>query len=253
MKLFFFRYSSVAFCIVALISCSTASKLKKVESTSIELNAQAADDREFEELIAPFKNKMDSIMNDVLVVSEQPLTKGLPEGNLGDFVTDALLKKTNDFYKPADKAPVNIYLLNNGGLRTALPKGNITRGNAFELMPFENAIVVLTLSGEKTKQMFEFIVESNGLPFAGARVKAKEKKIVELKISGKEINTNATYKVATSDYIAGEVSKYFFFKDAIKTEVLKYTLRDAIIDYMVEENKKGHALKATIDGRIKYE
>ncbi len=46
--------------------------------------------------------------------------------------------KTNTNYKPADNIPVDICLLNTGGLRAELPKGNITRGHAFELMPFVN-------------------------------------------------------------------------------------------------------------------
>ena len=249
-----FRYLIFAFIFSITFACSPSPKLTKVETSMFELNAQTSQtDADFENTIKPYKSKMDLTMNDVLVVSEHPLTKGLPEGILGDFATDAILKKTNDHYKPSDKAPANICFLNNGGLRTALPKGNITRGNAFELMPFENSIVILTITGSKTKQLFEFIVENNGLPFAGATVVAKEKKITELKINGKNLDLSKTYKIITSDYLASESNKYYFFKDPVKTELLKYTLRDAIIDYMTEENKKGNTLKATTDGRIKYE
>lgn len=253
MKLSFIRYSIIAGFIVIAAACSTAPKLKQVESSSIELNTQTASDPEFEKLVKPYKAKMDSIMNDVLVVSEQPLTKGLPESTLGDFTSDAVLKKTNDNYKPSDNKMVDICLLNNGGLRSELPKGSITRGHAFSLMPFENSIVVLTLSGEKTKQLFEYLVENNGAPFAGARVRAKGKKIIEIKINGQDFDVTKTYKVTTSDYLASGGDKYNFFKDAIKTETLNYKLRDAIIDYMIEQNKKGNSLKVAIDGRIKYE
>ena len=192
-------------------------------------------------------------MNEVLVFSKQQILKGLPESSLGDFVSDAVLKKTNDLYKPSDHLPVNICLLNNGGLRGQLPKGNITRGNAFELMPFENSIVILTLTAEKTKQLFEYVVESNGAPFAGATVKAKGKKIIELKINGQNFDPTKIYKVTTSDYLAAGGDKYNFFKDPIKIDTLNYKLRDAIIDYMIEQNKKGDSLNVTIDGRIIYE
>jgi 2',3'-cyclic-nucleotide 2'-phosphodiesterase (5'-nucleotidase family) len=220
----------------------------------VEFNAQTTvTDPEIENILAPYKTKVDLIMNEVLVISEQPLSKGLPESTLGDFSADAILKKTNDNYKPADNLPANICLLNNGGLRSELPKGTITRGNAFELMPFENSIYILTISGEKTKQLFEYLVENNGAPFAGATVKAKGKKIIDLKINGQDFDPNKTYKVTTSDYLAAGGDKYHFFKDPIKIEILKYKLRDAIIDYMIEENKKGNTLKVSIDGRIKYE
>ena len=254
MSRFTFRNIFLAFIVCNTFSCSTTPKLKKVETSMIELNSQSVqNDAAFEMTINPYKIKMDLTMNDVLIVSEQPLTKGSPESTLGDFTADALLIKTNDHYKPADKVPGDISFLNNGSMRTAFPKGDITRGNAFGLMPFENFIVVLTISGAKTKQLFEYIVENNGFPFAGARVKVKERKITELKINGKNLDLKKTYKIITSDYILGETIKYYFFKDPIKSEVLKYKLRDAIIDYLVDENKKGHSLKVNLDERIKYE
>lgn len=234
--------------------CSSTPKLKEVETSFVELNDKStSSDADFEKTLEPYKSKIDLIMNDILIVSEQTLIKGLPEGSLGSFVSDVILKKTNDSYKPDDNIPVNICLLNNGGLRAELPKGSITRGNAFELMPFENSIHIITLSGEKTKQLFEYIVQSNGAPFAGATVKAKGKKIIELKINGQDFDINKTYKITTSDYLAGGGDKYYFFKDPIRTEILDYKLRDAIIDYMIEENKKGNTLKFSTDGRIKYE
>jgi 2',3'-cyclic-nucleotide 2'-phosphodiesterase (5'-nucleotidase family) len=196
---------------------------------------------------------MDKIMNEVLAYSDSSLTKDLPEGSLGSFVSDAVLKKTNDVYKPADNIPAHICLLNNGGLRAQLPKGKITRGNAFELMPFENSIVVLTLTGEKMQQLFQSMVSSNGAPFAGATVKAKGKKITELKINGQDLDLSKNYKVVTSDYLAAGGDKYDFFKDPVKIDTLDYKLRDAIIDYMIEENKKGNKIKSKKDGRIKYE
>ena len=252
MKLSFFRYI-IFVSVLGLAACSTAPKLKKVESSSIELNPQTASDPELDKLVKPYKAKMDSLMNDVLVISEQPLTKGLPESTLGDFTSDAVLKKTNDNYQPADNKKADICLLNNGGLRSELPKGEITRGHAFSLMPFENSVVVVTLSGEKTKQLFEYLVENNGAPFAGATVRAKGKKILEIKINGEDFDINKTYKVTTSDYLAAGGDKYNFFKDPLKFESLNYKLRDAIIDYMVEEKKKGNSLKVSTDGRIKYE
>lgn len=220
-----------------------------------ELNSQTVSptDSTIIVTIRPYKIEMEKIMNEVLVFSKEPLLKGVPESTLGDFVSDAVLKKTNDIYKPTDNIPATICMLNNGGLRGQLPKGNITRGNAFELMPFENSIVVLTLNAKKTKQLFEYIVESNGAPFAGATVKAKGKKIIELKINGLPLDSTKTYKICTSDYLASGGDKYNFFKNPIKIDTLNYKLRDAIIDYMIDVKRKGATLNVTTDGRINYE
>jgi 2',3'-cyclic-nucleotide 2'-phosphodiesterase (5'-nucleotidase family) len=120
-------------------------------------------------------------------------------------------------------------------------------------MPFENAIVILTISGEKMKQLFESLVENNGAPFSGATVTAKGKKITSLFIGGKEIDLAKNYKVVTSDYLAGGGDKYSFFSSPIKVDTLNYKLRDAIVDYIKDETQKGKTIKVEIDGRIKYE
>jgi 2',3'-cyclic-nucleotide 2'-phosphodiesterase (5'-nucleotidase family) len=245
----------IVFIAIALIhGCAGTTKIKSVETTSIEFSSQnTLIDSSAYKLIAPYKSEMDKIMNEVLVFSDTSLTKDLPEGSLGNFVSDAVLKKTNDHYKPKDNLPANICLLNNGGLRAQLPKGPITRGNAFELMPFENSIVIITLTGEKTKQLFQSLINFNGAPFSGATVKTKGKKISELKINGELFDVNKNYKIVTSDYLAGGGDKYDFFKDPIRTDTLNYLLRDAIIDYMIETNQKGNTIKGKKDGRIKFE
>ena len=245
----------VALACIIFSRCSTSPKLKKVETSMLEVNSKTPglEDSTLMKTIQPYKGKIDSIMNEVLGISDQELLKALPEGTLGDFVADAILKKTNEHYNPSDNLQVDFCLLNNGGLRSQLPKGKITLGNVYELMPFENSIVILTISGEKMKQMFESLVQNNGAPFSGATIKAKGKKISELKIRGQSFDVLRTYKVATSDYLAGGGDKYNFFNDPIKSENLNYKLRDAIVDHIRDETKKGNSIKVVLDGRIKYE
>jgi 2',3'-cyclic-nucleotide 2'-phosphodiesterase (5'-nucleotidase family) len=248
------QYFIVFIAVAIFPSCSGPPQIRSVSAASVEFNPENSSvDSSAYKLIAPYKHEMEKIMNEVLVLSDSALTKELPEGSLGNYVSEAVLKKTNDVYKPSDKQPVDICLLNNGGLRAQLPKGKITRGNVFELMPFENSIVILTLTGEKMQQLFQSLVDFNGAPFAGATVKAKGKKITELKINGTPIDLSKNYKVATSDYLAAGGDKYDFFKDPIKIDTLNYKLRDAIIDHMIEENKKGNTIKSKKDGRIIFE
>ena len=250
-----FLYSLFLFTLGIISSCSTTPKLKTVETSMHELNAQtvSSTDSSVIKTISPYKTEMDKTMNEVLVVSKQPILKGVPESSLGDFVSDLILKKTNDKYKPQDNQPALICLLNNGSFRGQLPKGNITRGNAYELMPFENSIVVLTLTGANTKHLFEYLIDNKGEPFAGATVKSKNGKISELKINGTDFDQNKNYKITTSDYLAAGGDKFDFFKNPVKTDTLNYKIRDAIIDYMIEKNKKGDTLNVSIDGRIQYE
>jgi 2',3'-cyclic-nucleotide 2'-phosphodiesterase (5'-nucleotidase family) len=195
-----------------LLACSEQTKIIKVETSRVDFSTKEnINDSVTSEIVAPYKKQMDAIMNEVLGYSS---------------------------------------LYNNGGLRSSLPKGKITLGNVYELMPFDNALVVLTISGEKAKKLFDYLVEYNGAPFSGARIIAKSKKITSIKIGNENFDLNKNYKVLTSDYLAAGGDKYIFFRDAIKIDTLNYLLRDAIVDYIKQENKKGKNITSKKDGRI---
>ena len=130
----------------SLYSCFPHLQLGKTESVFFDLrDSLVPGDSVLIAEIAPYKSGMDKTMNEVLNTSDVAMTKDVPEGLLGNFVADLILKKANDYYAPDDGAKVSICILNNGGLRTPLPKGDITRGKVFELMPFENEMVFIQL------------------------------------------------------------------------------------------------------------
>src|SRR5687767_10210940 len=163
------------FLFTLLIACSGEKKLSSVETSTLELGANASEDSAVLAIIQPYKKVVDKEMNEVLVISNQPLMKGEPEGALGNLIADIILKEGTRLYKPADNIPVSFCLLNNGGLRIPLPKGDITRGHIFELMPFDNEMVVITLTGAKTKELLDFIAARNGMPVAGLKMGIKDK------------------------------------------------------------------------------
>jgi 2',3'-cyclic-nucleotide 2'-phosphodiesterase (5'-nucleotidase family) len=55
--------------------------------------------------------------------------------------------------------PVDVAITNNGGIRTSFPEGNITLGNVYEVMPFDNELVVITLSGETMKKVIDYLAQ----------------------------------------------------------------------------------------------
>lgn len=238
--------------ILLFTACSSPTKVTKVEPSSVQLNTSSKSNVEIEKIIEPYKSSMDKEMNQVLIISESNAEKDLPEGKLGNITCDMVLKKANDYCKEQQLPAVDICLLNNGGLRSALPKGEILMSKVFELMPFENELVVLTLSGKKTKQLFQAISNSRGMPIAGARVVLQDSLPPQVMIGGVEFNETKNYRVVTSDYLSNGGDKMYFFKSPEKVDTLHHKIRDCIIEYMQEENKKGNTLKPQLDGRISY-
>jgi len=143
-------------------------------------------------------------------------------------------------------------LLNNGGLRASLPHGEITRGKIFELMPFENEMIVLELDGETTLELVNFIAEKGGMPVAGLTLVIENNKPQNITINGKPFDKNKTYKVVTSDYLANGGDKLSMLNKRLNDKLTGIKIRDAIIEYFIEQNKKGVTITSSLDGRIKY-
>lgn len=248
-------YIVFIFIAIFLLSCRHVSPIGKVETNVLSIDSVSVikEDTAMLRMIKPFKEKMDAEMNEVLGYTEEAMHKARPEGLLNNFVADLILIKANEYYKPDDGSKIDFCILNNGGLRTSLPKGAITLGKIYELMPFDNNLVVITLTGENILQMFNFIAKAGGEPVSGFSMGIKDTAAVNISLNGKEFDETKNYKVVTSDYLANGGDKMHFFDDPILLENLKIKIRDAIISYVTEENKKGNKLKSALDKRVYYE
>lgn len=232
-------------------ACSGEKQVTSIQPSSIQLNSSNTEDEAIKSLIEPYKSVLDNEMNEVLINSTAEAVKGQPESTLGNLIADITLWECNSILQKKNLPLADICMLNNGGLRTSLPEGKINVGKIFELMPFENEIVVLTLSGEKTAGLFNYIAKSNGMPLSGATMEIKDENPENILIGGKAFDATKTYRVVTSDYLAGGGDKMRFFNEPLSYQLLNVKLRDAIINYMRAENKKGNTLNPKTDGRIK--
>jgi 2',3'-cyclic-nucleotide 2'-phosphodiesterase (5'-nucleotidase family) len=149
--------------------------------------------------ILPYKDSLDKEMNVILAISDTILTKSAPESDLGNFMCDLILKKSQDYYG----GKVDFTFLNNGGIRIPnLPKGNITLGKIIELMPFENRIVIMRLNGVTLDSLFNHMAAKGGWQVSGARYNIQNGKSINVEIAGEPLNLTRTYTVAVSDYLA---------------------------------------------------
>lgn len=242
----------ILFSCAAFAACGSVKKIDHYETQQYRFNdsARIALDSGAFYLIKPYRDSLNKIMNELLAVSEQPLEKNQPEGTLGDFVADLALKQAQELYL---KNRINFCVMNNGGLRNSLPKGNITLKNVFELMPFENELVVVTLNGSATNQLINYIASKNGTPVSHLQMKIKDKQALNVKIDGSDFDSTKTYCLVTSDYLANGGDNLDFLKSAINKEYINLKLRDAIIAYLKEQTRNGKSISVTLDKRISYE
>lgn len=197
----------------------------------------------------PYKDKLDSEMKHVIAYSDSSLTRDGFESSLGNFVMMATEEYIN-INRP-EIAGSCVLFMNRGGLRNNLPMGDITKGNIFEVMPFDNEIVILTLTGEKLKESIDGMIKENKLISFHLTLDVKGKQAENIFLFGSTLDLTKTYKVVTTDYLAMGGDGCSFFGKPISYETTGIKLRDAIISYCETLTKNNNHIRPIRFGGIR--
>lgn len=229
-----FRNYTIYIVGLLLVACSPTYTLQSYNDEVIGI--QAGVDSTILAIITPYQVKIEDQMNEVLTYTKNDLEKGKPQSTIGNFVTDLCL----------NYADAHICVMNNGGLRTTISKGEITRGKLYELMPFENELVVLELNKEDYIGLLNYIGSRGGEPFSGITIAINKDGKILSNSWPVNFEKGEKVRVLTSDYLANGGDEMSFFHEKEQQKVgLK--LRDAIIDYC----SKTDTIDVQLDNRIK--
>jgi 2',3'-cyclic-nucleotide 2'-phosphodiesterase (5'-nucleotidase family) len=176
-------------------------------------------------LIAPYRVQLEAQMGEVLAVSPVEMAVEKPEGLLGALVAGIMLERA----RRESDLPVEAALTNTGGLRMPIAAGPVTLGTVYEVMPFDNEIVLLRLSAEQMRTLADQIAERGGEPVDGMSFTIRGRAAADLRVGGQPL-AERDYWIATNDYLAGGgggMPVLWEAAEEVRTGVL---LRDAIAD-----------------------
>ncbi|GGH23296.1 5'-nucleotidase C-terminal domain-containing protein [Dyadobacter endophyticus] len=229
-----------------LASCQKHLAVSKSEYKQYGIDQQVGADSAIIRYYQPFKDKMQAEMNRVVGQTEEALTKpSNPETLMGNFFANAMLKEG------LKKDPtIQFTLATKGGLRTTFPKGNITVSHVFELMPFENEMVVLKLSGQNVQQVIDFIARKDGEPVAGIRMKIRDNKAYDVTIGGEPFDISKTYNLLTYDYLADGGDDLECLRNPLERREINQKVREALFENISDLTRQGKKITAQLDGRI---
>lgn len=206
-----------------------------VEGKKIEVNENYSLNQSFDSYIAPYRNHINKDLDSIISYSPETLdkNKGEWQTNIGNFMTDACMELANPIFMKQQGKSIDIILLNNGGIRAIIPKGNITKRTAFEVMPFENSLIVIALKGEQIKALAQHIItERKPHPLNGLKIILnKDNVITNILFKDQPIDNNKIYYVGTSDYLANGGDNMSFFLKNEGVYDLNYKIRNVLIDY----------------------
>ena len=220
-------------------SCSKQNyNVTKIEGKRIAITEKENQVLEIENFIKPYREHINSDLDSILAYCPETLDKssGKWQTTIGNLMADVTLSRGNIVFQSQEKKNIDICLLNSGGIRSILPKGNVTARTAFEIMPFENSLVVIALKGDQIIEMVDFfIAEKKSHPLAGVTFTIDKNKVAKnILVQGKPVQKETVYYVGTNDYLSNGGDNMNFFKKGVQKFDLQYKLRNILIDYFKE-------------------
>ncbi len=229
-------------------------RVKKADGSS-ELRfsgAEIKEDQALLNLLKPYTEKVDQILSEVIGTAEALFPQGAvrkEETALGNLVADSMLWQTRDLN-------TDFAIQNGGGIRADLPAGTITKRTIYEILPFDNSVVVVTIKGSELTPLFDFIATtpgkgafpqvSEGVSFS---INTTTGKCEDILIKGKPIDPERIYRIATNSFMAIGGDGYQAFVKAVDRYDTSMFQRDACIGYLIY---LGGKIKPELKNRIRF-
>lgn len=215
-----------------------------------------------------YGKRVDAVLNERIGETEVDLdgeNVRKRETNLGNFIAD-IMRRTSG---------ADVTLINGGGIRTSIKKGEMRVRDIYSVLPFDNYIVAIKVAGRQIKEALEHGVSAvedeegrfpqvSGLSFKYSPSEERGSRIEEISVTGHPIDFDREYIVATNDFLAVGGDGYKAFGEAIKSsrdfsviggmmkgEKVVYSesgkwLRDVVVEYIREKKR----IAPLIEGRI---
>ncbi|OON69110.1 5'-nucleotidase C-terminal domain-containing protein [Hymenobacter sp. CRA2] len=216
-------------------------------ATAPTVSAAQPTDPQVEAVVAPYRQKVKEQMDEVIGRAPVAIRKNSGESPLANFAGDVQRERAA---KELGQ-PIDLGVMTNGGLRAELPAGNITVGSVFELMPFENELVVLDAPGPVVQQLFNYAAPIHMAVSGATYTATADGKPTDIRIGQAPFDASRTYTIAISDYLAGGGDKLDFFRP-LSPRHTNVLLRTAFNDHIRQLTKAGKPVEAKAENRVKF-
>ena len=244
------KYLFIYFGVIVFFACNQEKYLYKIEGKQIPVSDSLETNAEIEAFIKPFREHVSKDLDSVLCYAVDTYSKNDGKLNtaIGNLMADAVYEESNPIFKKRTGFDIDLVLLNHGGIRSIITEGNVTTKTAFEIMPFENSVVVVKLKGQQVQELIDYLKKAKRAhPISGLKLVLDENyNTVSATIKGESFDLNKSYFVATNDYLYEGGSNMDFFKTNDSLYDLNYKIRNVLIDYFTKKD----TLSPVIDDRF---
>ena len=241
------RISGFGLIAVLMMGCKAPLNLASVHTEkNIYITDSLTDDEAMDAFIQPYKHELEGKMNTKISHTDTELNKSGDNSNLGSLLADYTFEGADEWAKKNNLPPVDAAVINIGGIRTIIPKGDILTKQIYEVMPFENEIVIVKLHGKDVEGLFDYyLATQKNNPVSHLIIETDNQSISKKLINGKPVDYNKDYYIATSDYLAmGGDNMAFFGKGKLIATGIKMR------DLFIEKFKQNPNISAPDDIRL---
>ena len=192
-----------------------------------QVNRSLQTDSAVTNMLQPYTDSLQKQMNTIIGFSNTTWYKKQPESALGNFMTDCLKL----YAEKAFQTHVDISVTNIGSIRSYIPKGDIKLQTIYDIIPYDNLVVLQKMNGNTLHQLLDLMAYKGGWPCSGITMKIKNKIAADILINGKDLYPDSIYVLATTDYLANGGDGCSMLKN-IAQQNKNYLYRNALIDYV---------------------
>jgi len=251
MKLLFYKFFVTVSILLSFTACEQRQQhLAKPMASQILIDSTIHPADSIDAFIQPYRSRLNAVLDAPLSYAPNHITKTEGRWNtpLGNLMADLMLDRANAVTRIRGEQKVDMALHNFGGMRSSISKGPVSERTAYEIMPFENGLIVVGMPGRAIKKMVGFLTTaSRPHPVSGIEIVLEaDGSLKSMRIQGQPIDEKRIYYVATSDYLTGGGDRMDFFADRVSISDTGYKIRNAMVDYF----KTVDTLKAETDNRF---
>lgn len=187
-------------------------------------------------------------LKEVLATCTEEMEAERPESALSDWAADVLMEAVADL----THKKVDVGLINVGGIRIAMPRGNVTLGDMEAMFPFKNSLCYVALKGSDLKaNIFDVMATSGKVEgLGGVKLAIEDGAIKELLIGGEPLDPEKVYGVATIDFLLDGGDNYSVAKNAKELIITKDLIGKAMTSRVRRYGEENKPIEYQTDGRV---
>ena len=213
-----------------------------IDSTWAEIKDSTAT-----EIIARYSPLLSSLY-EVVAVSGEEYTKHRPESALSNFVVDAIHEQAEIL----SGEKIDLALTNFGGIRTSLPKGEVTLYDIYAIFPFNNYIVVFDIKGSDLIALVRDHARRPEAMSFNTRLVCDRGVVKKFEISGVPVQPDSIYRMASINFLMSGGDDYCLNRYATNArEFPDVIIRDAVVAKLRKMSEGGKPIYLAPDSRAK--